>query len=194
MGMQQTLCSANPKDDIARGITLIHEGRSLAQEEVIGAAYAKYVHGLQCLLSLDKSLPEVKAMHKKLSQYIDEAEKLKDLIDSGSHGGSCVREGNGSEKTRERHGGHHRKRAHRGEHHGDHGHRIVLRAHQSKCSSRSPGCANTPGQSDNAVDRSRSRDEVCNDAASPSLDEDSSQRPRACLVARKNISSAPSDK
>merc|ERR1719401_1877026 len=96
--MDRETDEARAKIEIESGINLIREGRALVDAGNISEeAYEKYVRGLQQLLKLDKDLPEVGAVQKKIGQYIQEAEHLKDrleaLKDSRDHDGGRSAEG-----------------------------------------------------------------------------------------------------
>lgn len=66
------------RQEITRGISLIREGRALVEDEQLEEAYSKYVHGLQRLMKVDKRDLTVQ---RKIAQYVEEAEQLKERLE-----------------------------------------------------------------------------------------------------------------
>lgn len=80
---------ARVRAEISQGVSLIREARALAEDEQLQEAYAKYLSGLQRLLKVDKTEPQIIALQGKIAQYVEEAERLKERTDGeGNSAGS----------------------------------------------------------------------------------------------------------
>jgi len=73
---------ARARAEIQEGISLIHEGRALVEDEQREEAYTKYVEGLSRLLKVDKTSRQFLEMQSQITDYVEEAEKLKDSLDA----------------------------------------------------------------------------------------------------------------
>lgn len=162
-----------------RGLALVQEGRTLADEGAVEDAYEKYVHGLQRLLKLDKKLPEVTSLQRKIARYIDEAEKLKAILEAKV----ASQDGEDREQNEELEGGHGRCRSGRGgdRSHDEHDGRAGRPRDGRRCE---PTARLAPRR---RAPRSRSGRPAGGSASASPERGSSPRKPRACLVARRDI-------
>merc|ERR1712039_1012183 len=71
-----------------------------------------YLSGFQGLTKLDKELPEVAAIQKKISQYIEEAEDLKERLEGPAEAASPPAQHPRDDEPDVQHHGHRRRRRH----------------------------------------------------------------------------------
>lgn len=69
---------------IAKALDLVSEARGLVKEQNDYAAWAKYVKALQELTQLAKTNPHIKDLRKQTVRIFDEAEALKERMQSGA--------------------------------------------------------------------------------------------------------------
>jgi len=84
---------------IVKGEQLVADGKAASQSGSTAKAYEKYCRGLQYLLDvmpkLSEDKPKAQALRQRINGYLDEAERLKQELDSG-RGGS---DGSGNHAT-----------------------------------------------------------------------------------------------
>lgn len=74
---------------IEQGLGLIREGRSAAAEGLLEEGYEKYCAGLQRLLKIDKAHPQVQAIQRNITRYVEEAERLLGVLQADSGAGTA---------------------------------------------------------------------------------------------------------